>query len=58
MLLKQRYFMVSEVAYMVGFSAPSYFSKCFQDYYGVAPSSYLQDEEITDPAANSSDKSI
>ena len=58
MLLKQRYFMVSEVAYMVGFSAPSYFSKCFQDYYGVAPSAYLQDEENVDSTANSSDKSI
>ena len=58
MLLKQRYFMVSEVAYMVGFSAPSYFSKCFQDYYGVAPSAYLQDEEISNPAANQLDKSI
>ena len=40
MLLSQNYFTVSEVAYMVGFSAPSYFSKCFQDYFGMAPSNY------------------
>ena len=40
MLLSQKYFTVSEVAYMVGFSAPSYFSKCFQEHYGVAPSNY------------------
>ena len=40
MLLSQGYFTVSEVAYMVGFSAPSYFSKCFQDHFGMAPSAY------------------
>ena len=43
MLLEQKYFTVSEIAYMVGFSAPSYFSKCFQDHYGVAPSAYQND---------------
>lgn len=30
---------VSEVAYRVGFSAPSYFAKCYKDYYGCSPSS-------------------
>jgi DNA-binding response OmpR family regulator len=29
---------VSEVAYEVGFSAPSYFTKCFKDEYGISPS--------------------
>lgn len=28
---------VSEVAYEVGFSAPSYFTKCFRDEYGMTP---------------------
>ncbi len=28
---------VSEVAYDVGFSAPSYFTKCFKDEYGILP---------------------
>ena len=28
---------VSEVAYAVGFSAPSYFTKCFKDEYGMLP---------------------
>lgn len=29
---------VSEVAYEVGFTAPSYFTKCFKDEYGINPS--------------------
>ena len=29
---------VSEVAYNVGFNSPSYFIKCFRDYYGYSPS--------------------
>ena len=48
MLLSQNYFTVSEVAYMVGFSAPSYFSKCFQDHYGVAPSAYHPNDQTSD----------
>jgi AraC-like DNA-binding protein len=32
---------VSEIAFETGFSSPSYFSKCFQKRYGVAPSDYL-----------------
>lgn len=29
---------VSEIAYEVGFTAPSYFTKCFKDEFGVSPS--------------------
>lgn len=29
---------ISEVAYEVGFSLPSYFSKCYRDFYGESPS--------------------
>lgn len=29
---------VSEVAYRVGFSSPSYFTKCYKDFYGKSPS--------------------
>ena len=29
---------ISEIAYKVGFSSPSYFTKCFKDYYGYGPS--------------------
>lgn len=28
---------ISEIAYEVGFSAPSYFTKCFKDEYGTSP---------------------
>jgi AraC-like DNA-binding protein len=28
---------ISEVAYEVGFTAPSYFTKCFRDEYGIVP---------------------
>ena len=40
-LLGQRWGSVSQVAYEVGFSNPSYFSKCFKDQFGVHPSAYL-----------------
>jgi signal transduction histidine kinase/DNA-binding response OmpR family regulator len=29
---------VSEIAYEVGFTTPSYFTKCFKDYFGESPS--------------------
>lgn len=29
---------ISEVCYQVGFSSPSYFTKCFKSYFGVLPS--------------------
>ena len=32
---------VSEVAYAVGFSAPSYFSKCFKEEFGVVPGEHI-----------------
>ena len=33
---------ISEVAYEVGFTAPSYFTKCFKDEFGVSPSDLNQ----------------
>ena len=36
-LLKTTGRTVSEISYDVGFSSPSYFSKCFKDYFGIAP---------------------
>lgn len=36
---------VSEVAYAVGFSSPSYFIKCFRETYQMTPSDYLKDQK-------------
>lgn len=32
---------ISEVAYEAGFSSPSYFTKCFKEFYDESPTSYL-----------------
>jgi len=42
MLLSQQKFSIGEVMYMVGFSNPSYFSKCFSEKYGKTPKQYLE----------------
>ena len=36
---------VSEVAYEVGFSSPSYFSKCYKDQFGHLPVEEMKNEE-------------
>ena len=36
-LLEGRGMSVSEVAYHVGFTSPSYFAKCFKNEYGILP---------------------
>ena len=42
LLLEHRKYTVSEVMYQVGFSNPSYFSKCFAEKYGKAPKQYME----------------
>ena len=37
-LLQESAKSISEVAYEVGFTSPSYFTKCFRDEFGVSPS--------------------
>jgi len=39
-LVKQDYGTISEIAYEVGFSSPSYFSRCFKDEFGTSPSEF------------------
>ncbi|MDX8341006.1 two-component regulator propeller domain-containing protein [Draconibacterium sp. IB214405] len=33
---------ISEIIYMVGFTSPSYFSRCFKDFYGCTPKEYIE----------------
>lgn len=40
-LLAKGTFTVSEVMYMVGFSNPSYFTRCFTEEYNTPPSEYM-----------------
>ncbi|WP_345006611.1 helix-turn-helix transcriptional regulator [Snuella lapsa] len=40
-LLEQNHSTVSEITYSVGFSSPSYFSKCFKEVYQCTPSEFL-----------------
>ena len=40
-LLKNGNYRINEVCYMVGFSSPSYFSKCFQKQFGMKPGEYI-----------------
>jgi transcriptional regulator GlxA family with amidase domain len=39
-LLEQNWGSVSQITFEVGFSNPSYFSKCFKAEFGVMPSEY------------------
>jgi len=36
-LLQQNVATVSEIAFKVGFGSPTYFNKCFRDFYGITP---------------------
>jgi signal transduction histidine kinase/ligand-binding sensor domain-containing protein/CheY-like chemotaxis protein/AraC-like DNA-binding protein len=33
---------ISEICYEVGFSSPSYFTKCFKDQYGITPTEFCE----------------
>lgn len=44
-LLKIPQYNINEVMYMVGFSSPSYFSKCFSSKFGMTPSEFREDHK-------------
>ncbi|TYA84177.1 two-component regulator propeller domain-containing protein [Seonamhaeicola marinus] len=41
-LLEQDELTISQVSYMVGFSDPGYFGKCFRKFFGDSPSNYIK----------------
>jgi transcriptional regulator GlxA family with amidase domain len=41
-LLMEQQHTVAEVAYLSGFSSPSYFTKCFQQQFKVGPKEYVE----------------
>jgi len=44
-LLSNSHYNLSEISDMTGFSSPSYFSTCFKEKYGCAPSKFLRDNQ-------------
>ena len=34
---------IADITYALGFSSPKYFSKCFKDQFGVAPTIYRKE---------------
>ncbi len=37
---------IAQIAFAVGFNSPSYFTKCFKNFYGVSPSDFIEKEKI------------
>ena len=33
---------ISEITYEVGFTSPSYFTKCYKEYFGESPTDFLK----------------
>lgn len=37
---------ISEITYEVGFTSPSYFTKCYKEYFGESPSDFLKRKNV------------
>ncbi len=48
-LLKEGQSKVNEVCYKVGFSSPSYFTKCFQRQFGLLPKDFIKAPSLSPP---------
>lgn len=46
MLLEQSEQTISEISYNTGFNSPSYFTRCFKDYYKESPAEYRKRKKI------------
>lgn len=47
-LIRETDYTFSEIGYKVGFSSPSYFFKCFHDYFGCTPTEYKAKDHETE----------
>lgn len=52
-MLQNQVATVSEISYRVGFSSPTYFSKCFHEYYGFPPR-----DAVHKPADDNNEKTL
>ncbi|MBV5343538.1 AraC family transcriptional regulator, partial [bacterium] len=48
MLTNNPEYNISDITYMLGFSSPKYFAKCFKEQFGVPPSAFRKTEEIVE----------
>ncbi len=39
---------ISDITYMLGFSSPKYFAKCFKEQFGVSPSTFRKGDDAID----------
>jgi transcriptional regulator GlxA family with amidase domain len=46
-LLEQNELTIAQVSYMVGFSDPGYFGKCFRKFFGDSPSSFVKNKTVS-----------
>ncbi|RMF58169.1 MAG: DNA-binding response regulator [Calditrichaeota bacterium] len=46
-LMKQNVYTISEIAFMVGFNSPNYFTKCFKKKFNCTPREYMKRLELT-----------
>lgn len=45
-LLKTKRYSVSEVAEMLGFADPKYFTDVFKKYYNMSPTAYMKQQDV------------
>ena len=48
-------FNITDITYMLGFSSPKYFAKCFKEQFGVSPSAFRKSEETVDEKDDDTD---
>ncbi len=48
MLAQHPEYNITDITYMLGFSSPKYFAKCFKEQFGVSPSAFRKSEEPVD----------